>query len=84
MSSFSKNYRFDKVRRFVNDNPSLTIVKDDLSLTIVNDDPSLTIVNIIVNKIFFQKRSQIVLIKTIAIRFLKVQNEWVVFKNDSF
>ena len=70
-----QNNRFYKIRRFVNDNPSLTIVKDD---------PSLTIVNIIVNKIFFQKRSQIVLIKTIAIRFLNVQNEWVVFKNDRF
>ena len=29
-------------------------------------------------------RSQIVFIKTIVIRFLKVQNEWVVFKNDCF
>ena len=28
--------------------------------------------------------SQIVFIKTIVIRFLKVQNEWVVLKNDRF
>ena len=64
-------------------------------LTIVNDNPSLTIVNIIVNKKNFKndrffknnrikKRSQIVLIKTIVIRFLKVQINWVVFKNDRF
>ena len=38
-----KKDRFYKVRRFVNDNPSLTIV---------NDDPLLTIVNIIVNTFF--------------------------------
>ena len=32
----------------------------------------------------YKKRSLIVLKKTIVIRFLKVQNEWVVFKNDRF
>ena len=67
---------------------------------------SLTIVNIIVNNIFFlkrsffqkpqflkkqsnKKRSQIVFIKrsfpkSIVIHFLKVQNEWVILKNDHF
>ena len=45
---FLKKDRFYKVRRFVKDNPSLTIV---------NDDPLLTIVNIIVNTFFFQNRS---------------------------
>ena len=54
---------------------SLTIVNYNPSLTIVNDDPSLSIVNIIVNRNFFQNRSQIVLMKTIVIRFLKAQNE---------
>ena len=51
----------------------LTIVNDNPSLTIVNDDHWLTIVNIILNKNVFQKRSFIS--KTIATRFLKVQND---------
>ena len=55
---------------------SLMILNDHPSLTIVNDEPSLTIFNIIVNKFYFSK--------AIVIRFLKVQNEWVVFKNDLF
>jgi len=78
---------------------SITIVNDNPSVTIVTDDPSLTIVNIIVNIVFskafvfkkqlYKKRSQIVFkkrlfSKTIAKRFLKVQNEWVVFKNDRY
>ena len=49
---------------------SLTIVNDKPSLTIDYDDPSLMIVN-----------DDPLL--TIVIRFLKVQNEWVVFKNES-
>ena len=55
---------------FVNDEPLLTIVNDEPSLTIVNDDPSLMIIN---DDHFFQKDRY---------SFSKVQNEWVVFKND--
>ena len=73
---------------------SLTIVNDDLSLTIAN------IIFFFKNYRFFQKRSffknnciktvanrfykKRSFSKTIVIPFLKVQNEWVVFKNDSF
>ena len=46
---------------------------------IVNDNPSLTIVNTIVKKKNFKNDR---FLKTI--RFLKVQNEWVVFKDDLF
>ena len=61
----------DRERRtFVNDEPLLTIVNDEPSLTIVNDDPSLMIIN---DDHFFQKDRY---------SFSKVQNEWVVFKND--
>ena len=69
--------------------PKTTVfIKFVVSLTIVNDDPSLSIVNIIVNRKFvqkqsFKKRSQIVLIKTIVIRFLKAQNESFFSENET-
>ena len=82
----------------VTDYPLLTIVNDDTSnLTIVNIIGHNIFFK---NDLFFnkqsffkkqsyKKRSQIVLIKrsfskTIAIRFLKVENDWVVYKNDRF
>jgi len=78
------NY-FSKRSFFIKFVDSLMIVKNNPLLTIFNDDPSLTTVNIFINKkvTFFQKlfffkqsfkkRSLIVFIETVVIRFLKIQ-----------
>ena len=62
-----------------------------VSLTIINDNSLLMIVNIFINDNFlydcFLKISRLKNDRQsffIIIRFLKVQNEWVVFKNESF
>ena len=56
----------------------LTIVNQGSSLTIVRDDPSLTIV---FKKQLYKNGHKLF---TKNVRFLKVQNEWVIFKNYSF
>ena len=81
MIFFFKNDSFYKVHRFVNDDPLLTLVN-----IFINEKISKTIVFL---RQSYTKRLLIVFIKknvskTIVIRFLKDQNEWVVFKNDSF
>ena len=98
--SWQKNWVFATTSNFLITIYLKPIVNDYPSLTIDNDDPLSTIVNIFITAFFFFKNDSFfkqsyknqsmiffiktILFKTIVIRFLNVQNEWVVFINDRF
>ena len=80
-------FKFVVLLQIVNDNPLLTIVNILANNCFLKR--SFFSKAIVFKKQPYKKRSQIVLkkrpfFKKIVIRFLKFQNEWVVFKNDRF